>query len=162
MAGRKRHSVIAVDVAVGALDPFGARAEDLDELEPTLDALGAMIAAVHSVSPGELGHGPGVVRNRLPGHARARRRRRGWSLAPRGTLIAVFAAGLLAVGGAAYAAVHVFVNADTGRQLHGWERKTGGPGTVIDLSGTNIRQVLDRDRAGTLLEGGGSGRPRRF
>lgn len=125
-----------VDAAVRSLDPVTVGGLDRGEVEATLDAIGAAIVIVDRVVPVGASRGSAVQHGSVP--TRIRRRRQ--SLASRGTIAVAVA--LLALGGAAYAGVRVFVNADTGKQLHGWERKTAGPGDVIDSSGTNFDQVL--------------------
>jgi hypothetical protein len=140
---------IAVDAAVRALDPLTAGTLGGDELETMLDALGAAIVTIDPVDPpgaaraaaAQGGSAPASV---APALARPRGPRRRRSLAPRGTPAVVVAVALLALGAAAYAGVRVFINANTGRQLHGWQRKTAGPGDLIDLGGTDVDQVLER------------------
>lgn len=131
-----------VGAAVRALDPVAVGALDRGEVEATLDAIGAAIVTVDRVVP--VGAPPGSAVQQRGAPTRIRRRSR--SLASRGTV--AIAVALLALGGAAYAGVRVFVNADTGKQLHGWERKTAGPGDLIDSSGTNFDQVLENISAG--------------
>ena len=110
-----------LDHGVGALDPLPGGLAGDERLDRALDDLGELI-----------------VRHRR----RAPRRRWRMSLAPRG--LAAAAVAVLACGGAAYAGVRVFVNADTGHYNRGWEAKAGGPGELLNPRGTNFDQVALR------------------
>lgn len=132
-----------VGEAVRALDPVTMGGLDRGEVGATLDAIGAAIVIVDRADPFGAPRGSVVQHGSAPTWTRRRDRRRRRPLAPRGTVAIAVTVALLALGGAAYAGVRVFVNANTGKQLHGWERKTAGPGDVIDSSGTNFDQVLE-------------------
>ncbi len=84
-----------------------------------------------------------ILQNVSP--ARPRQRRRALR-APR--RLVVFVVMLLGVSGVAAAATGVFVNAQTHRYLHGWERRAAGPGEILNSAGTNYDQVVLRDTAG--------------
>jgi hypothetical protein len=79
-----------------------------------------------------------------PQAPRARRRRA--LRAPQ--RLAVFAVLVLGVSGVAAAATGVFVNANTHRFTHGWQRRAAGSGELLNAAGTNYVQVVLRESAG--------------